>query len=97
MINGTHLYTGSTDGLIKKFDIESGKELATFKGHTRGIEDLLISEDGEYLYSASSDRSIRKWELSSGSEVAKYEGHLTSVYKLHMHDDTLYSGESLSI
>ena len=92
VIRGSHLYSGSTDAIIKKFDIESGQELAAFKGHTRGVDDLLLSEDGEALYSSGSDCAIIKWDLATGKAMIRFEGHLTSVYKICMYDGTLYSG-----
>ena len=71
-----------------------GKLIAKLSGHTRSVEDLVISPDGQFMYSCSSDTSIRKWDLSSLEEVAIFEGHQTSVYRMtaSFDDDILWSG-----
>jgi WD40 repeat protein len=72
-----------------------GKSLGKLSGHTRSVEDLIISPDGAHLYSCSSDTTIRKWDLKTGEEIGVFVGHETSVYRLvaSFDDDVLWSGE----
>jgi len=63
------------------------------KGHTRGIEDLVMDEEGR-LVSSSSDLSIRLWNTERGIEVASLRGHLTSVYGLEAVEGGIWSGKN---
>ncbi len=48
---------------LRLFDLNTGKELKQFKGHTAPILSLAISADGRYLVSGSADRTMRLWEM----------------------------------
>ena len=87
------LYSCSTDKIICCSDLDTGKLVKTFQGHTRPVEDLAISPDGSMMYSASSDGTIRKWDTASGTQLEVLDGHETSVYKLYpiWSEDTLWS------
>ena len=49
--------------VIKIFSVETGRILATFKGHRNLIHDLQFSESSKYLISSSSDYTAKVWEL----------------------------------
>ncbi|RUS22958.1 WD40-repeat-containing domain protein [Jimgerdemannia flammicorona] len=87
------LYSGSSDRTIRQWDLVTGACVRTLQGHSRGIEDFAVSEDGAYLYSASSDRSVRKWEIASGRCEAVLEGHETSVYAVRVLEGEMWTGE----
>jgi WD40 repeat protein len=79
--------------MIACWDIESGKLLGTLSGHTRAVEDMVITPDGKIMYSCSSDMTIRKWDLDLLQPVDILRGHLTTVFKLVLlfDDDSLWS------
>ncbi|EGF76691.1 hypothetical protein BATDEDRAFT_36210 [Batrachochytrium dendrobatidis JAM81] len=84
---GDVLYSASTDKTICQWDGNTGKHVKTMRGHTRGVETILVTQDGSTLFSASSDGSIRKWDTATGKEVAVLNGHDTSVYGLALSED----------
>lgn len=50
---------------IYVWEVESGKQLATLRGHPTDVQDLAISPDNTLLASASYDGSILLWDLKS--------------------------------
>ncbi|KAH6571590.1 hypothetical protein BASA50_003002 [Batrachochytrium salamandrivorans] len=84
---GDVLYSASTDKTICKWNATTGAHMKTLRGHTRGVEAILLTADGKTLFSASSDTTIRKWDTETCKEVAILKGHDTSVYGLALSED----------
>lgn len=61
-------------------EVESGKELRRFKGHTDGIRNLAFSPDGRHLLTGSFDKSMRLWDVETGEEVRRFNGHTHWVF-----------------
>ena len=62
------LATGSWDGTIKLWDVESGALLWT-GWQTDVVENLAFAPDGQRLASCGDDGAIQVWELESGERV----------------------------
>jgi len=58
--DGKYLASGSCDGTIKIWDVNTGNCLKTFSGHN----DVSYSPDGKYLASGSRDGTIELWDVS---------------------------------
>ena len=58
------LATGSYDATIKIWDIETGEEIRTLRGHTSGIRCLQFDETK--LISGSMDTSLKGWNWRTG-------------------------------
>src|SRR6185312_1003556 len=50
------------------WDLESGKLLRTFKGHTAGIRSISVSPDSRAAVSGGDDCTIRYWRLPATLE-----------------------------
>ena len=74
-----------TNCVIRLWDIESGREVRQFKGHTTGVRTVAWSPNGRYILSASSGEyfdasrwqppsevGIRLWETASGRQVCHF-------------------------
>ena len=59
------LVSGETNGDIQWRDAESGWVWAVYKGHSLGITDLALSDQGNFLVSGSDDRSLRLWSTNN--------------------------------
>jgi WD40 repeat protein len=56
---------------VRALDIQDGKELRWFGGHTAPVARLAFSADGRRMATVGSDRAARVWDLASGQTVAK--------------------------
>src|SRR5262249_44595267 len=65
--NGTLLAAGDRDGVIRVWDVETGRELYSSKGHKKWIHALTFSADGRILASCGHDRTVRLWESTTGA------------------------------
>ena len=59
MTQGTQVVSGSYDKTIRVWDVESGEQLLSLKGHTGVIYGLNLSPDGFRMLSCSSDCTIK--------------------------------------
>jgi len=62
------------DYTARIWNVESGKELKKFKGHTGGIHSVAFSSDGQKIVTASDDSTARIWDVKSGRELRKFVG-----------------------
>lgn len=91
--------TGSSDSMIKIWDLASLKVKATLLGHIMGVRSLAISTKSPYLFSGSEDKTVRCWDLersnsTAGCEIRKYHGHVGGIYAMALHPelDLLFTG-----
>lgn len=56
----------------KIWDVKTGEELLTLKGHAGGINSLIFMHDGKRLVSGNSDNTVRVWDASTGASLRTY-------------------------
>lgn len=86
----TTLATGSYDNTVKIWDIESGEEIRTLTGHTRGIRALQM--DNNKLVSASLDGTVKVWNWRTGQLLNTLSSHSDGVISVHFQDNSIASG-----
>lgn len=77
--------SGCRDGLIKIWDIASGRLRITLTGHISGVRGLAVSPRHPYLFSCGDDKMVKCWDLEQNQVVRHYHGHLSGVYCLALH------------
>ncbi|KUI55531.1 putative E3 ubiquitin ligase complex SCF subunit scon-2 [Cytospora mali] len=86
----TTLATGSYDNTIKIWDLESGREVRTLSGHTRGIRSLQMDESK--LLSASLDGTVKVWNWRTGQCLRTLSSHSDGVISVHFQDEVVATG-----
>lgn len=84
------LATGSYDNTIKIWDLETGEEVRTLTGHTRGIRSLQM--DNHKLLSASLDGTVKIWSWRTGQCLRTLSPHSDGVISAHFQGDVMASG-----
>lgn len=72
---GKRALSAGDDAIVRLWDLESGKLVHAFKGHTAKIIDIAVSPDGRLAATASWDRSARLWNLEELKEGPVLNGH----------------------
>jgi WD40 repeat protein len=61
----------SVNNDLHLWNIEKGKEIFSFTGHTNHVAACGFFADGKFAYSGSMDGSVRLWNIATGREMAK--------------------------
>jgi WD40 repeat protein/uncharacterized caspase-like protein len=76
-----------TSGQIVLWNPASGQQIATIKGHGRGVTDVVFSRDGKLLASAATDNTIKIWDADSQRELKTLNGHLANIESMDFSPD----------
>ena len=75
--DGTKVASGSSDKMVKLWDVTSGECLHTFEGHSDDVWSVSFSPDGTKVASGSY-REMKLWDVTSGACLQTLE-HYYSV------------------
>jgi WD40 repeat protein len=78
--DGKLLASAGSDGAAHLWDVATGRELATFRGHVGDVNMVCFSSDGRLLATAGDDRTVRLWNVAPPGPRAIIRGHTASVY-----------------
>jgi WD40 repeat protein/GTPase SAR1 family protein/RNase P subunit RPR2 len=93
--DGKWVVSGSDDGTVRIWDIETGISQATPGGHGAQVKCIAITPDGKKLLSCSHDRTIKTWAFPSGrlERVLKVHEDLVRPVVLVADGEMLLSGD----
>ena len=70
--DGARAVSASGDRTLKVWDLESGQEVATLRGHTDEVFSVALSSDGRRAVSGSCDGTLKVWNLMGGPPALSY-------------------------
>lgn len=73
--DGRHLLSAAYDKTVRLWEIETGREIRPFLGHTEALASVVFSPDGKLALSGGSDGTLRLWDIETGKLVRLFEGH----------------------
>ena len=76
--DGKRFATGATDGTVKLWDADGGKQTASLAAaHLGGVKAIQFSPDGKVLASGGADKAARLWDVTGDKPtlLQKFEGH----------------------
>jgi WD40 repeat protein len=53
------------------WDVNTGKTIATFVGHTEAVTSVAFSSDSKYVLTGSADMTARVWDLRQPAKALK--------------------------
>ncbi len=82
--DGGLLLSGGQDNTLRLWDLATGQNLQTFRGHDSWVRSVAFAGDGRRLVSASQDATLRTWSLSGYEELRafygrEFEGHSDAI------------------
>jgi len=66
--DGRRIFSGSEEGVVKLWDVVTGKELQTFRGHHIAVVAVAFSPDGKTVVTGSAAGTIKLWDPNTGRE-----------------------------
>jgi WD40 repeat protein len=73
--DGRLLVSGSADALIRIWDVATGVDIRTLRGHAKAVTFVNFSPDGRLVVSGSEDKTVKLWDAVSGKEIRTFEGY----------------------
>lgn len=71
--------SASHDRTLKLWDLTTGKELLTLKGHAKSVNAAVWHPFGRQIISASNDHTLRLWDLETKLTLGVFQGHTDVV------------------
>jgi WD40 repeat protein len=78
--DGEQLFAGTGAGMIRRWNLQTGRELAPLRGHRDALRSLHLIKGGSRLVSTSADGMIRRWDVAAGKEIEPPDGYSGSLY-----------------
>lgn len=78
VIDGRRAVSGSSDGTLRVWDLETGQALKLLKGHNSLVRTVVVVDERRAI-SGSDDGTLRVWDLETGQTLRTLEGHNSSV------------------
>jgi WD40 repeat protein len=80
--DGQYIVSGAADKFVKIFEINSGKHVKSFEGHTHHVLDVSWKPDQSVIVSAGADNVIKVWSVETGEQQRTIQGFSKQVTSL---------------
>ncbi len=80
--SGSQIVSGSEDGTVRVWDINSGGQVRTMN-HGGSVTDVAASADGKAIASTSTTNTAKLWNAANGQQMAEVKGSIPSFHQLN--------------
>ena len=90
--DGKQFVSGAADKFVKQFDVESGKLVRSFEGHTHHVLGVTWKADSSRIASAGADNAIKVWNVETGEQhrtIQNYTKQVTSIHYIGASDNMI--------
>ncbi len=94
--DGRHIASGSNDGTVKVWDIESRRAILTLPGHSGAVASVAFSPEGKHIASASNDGTVKLWDTDGGREVLSLAAQSEGIVSVAFSPDGRHVASSSS-
>jgi WD40 repeat protein len=92
--DGAMIAVGVEDRSVRLWDVKTGRERRTLRGHRDLVNSIAFSPDGKRLATGSYDKSVRVWDVQTG-DGRVLSGHVGPVWTVAwIGPDQIASGSS---
>lgn len=95
--DSTAVLTTSADETMVLWEIETGRQLRRFVGHTEEVEDAYFTPDGNIIISASADYLLGLWDANTGQLIRFLSGHNAPITGLTLSADGTLAASSTGV
>lgn len=90
---------GNLDSTVRFWDVSTGMEIKSLRGHKESIESVSFSPNGKLLASASQDGTIRLWDTATGNHLQTFTGNTIIFWSVSFSPDgkTIASGNGVAL
>jgi WD40 repeat protein len=80
--DGKRIAIGGKENTVILWDVDSGQELKTLRGHTGDVYTVAFSPNGRWVASAGEDSTVKVWDSHTGKLIHSFRGHTGLVNSL---------------
>eukprot|EP00906_Rhabdomonas_costata_P018110 RCo026391 len=77
--SGRRVVSASKDRTVRVWEICTGEEVLTLRGHGGEVRACQVSPDGRHLLTGSDDMTAKLWNFHTGEVLLTYQAHTFSV------------------
>jgi WD40 repeat protein/serine/threonine protein kinase len=91
--DGRYLFTAGpafagSEGYL--WDVATGEKVQMFVGHSRDINSVAFSPDGQFIVTGSDDTTAIMWNVETGEQVKTFIGHTVRIWAVNFTRDGRY-------
>jgi WD40 repeat protein len=84
MPDGARAVVGYVSGMVRVWNLRSGKVERTFRGHPEVVCALGVAGSGRFVVSGDRDGCLKVWDLAAATGHATLDGHTKRIWTLAM-------------
>jgi WD40 repeat protein len=85
--DGNLIATGSTDGSVKLWEVDTGKQIKAIIKHPNPVSSISFSPNGNLLAVGLDTGAITLWDINYKERIKTLKGHEGKVYSLRFNKD----------